>query len=54
MKMIYDNSNEFKDFKTNAHVVYYNSSEDLCNYFKIDKSKIKFNEPFCWMLLWQL
>ena len=37
---------EFKDFKTNAHVVYYNSSEDLCNYFKIDKSKIKFNEPF--------
>lgn len=37
---------EFKDFKTNAHVVYYNSSDDLCNYFKIDKCKIKFNEPF--------
>ena len=28
---------EFKDFKTNAHVVYYNSSDDFCNYFKIDK-----------------
>ena len=37
---------EFKDFKTNAHVVYYNTSDDLCNFFKIDKSKIKFNEPF--------
>lgn len=38
--------NEFKDFKTNAHVVNYNSSDDLCNYFGIEKNKIKFNEPF--------
>jgi UDP-N-acetylmuramoylalanine--D-glutamate ligase len=37
---------EFKDFKTRAHVVYYNNSDDLCKYFNIDKNKIKFNEPF--------
>ena len=36
----------YKDFKTSAHTIYYNSSDDLCNHFKIDKSKIKFNEPF--------
>jgi UDP-N-acetylmuramoylalanine--D-glutamate ligase len=37
---------EFKDFKTNAHVITYKNSDDLCKYFKIDKSKIKFKEPF--------
>lgn len=37
---------EFKDFKTNAHVITYNNSDDLCNHFKIEKSKIKFKEPF--------
>ena len=36
----------YKDFKTSAHTIYYNSSDDLCNHFKIDKTKIKFNEPF--------
>ena len=36
----------YKDFKTSAYTIYYNSSDDLCNHFKIDKSKIKFNEPF--------
>ncbi|WP_198305215.1 UDP-N-acetylmuramoyl-L-alanine--D-glutamate ligase [Arcobacter vandammei] len=38
--------NEFKDFKTDTHTIYYNSSDDLCLYFDIDKSKIEFNEPF--------
>ena len=37
---------QFKDIKTAAHVVTYNNSDDLCEYFKIDKSKIKFKEPF--------
>lgn len=37
---------EFKDFKTNAHVITYKNSDDLCKHFKIDKSKIKFKEPF--------
>lgn len=37
---------EFKDFKTNAHVITYSNSDDLCNHFKIEKSKIKFKEPF--------
>ena len=37
---------EFKDFKTDAHVITYNNSDDLCEHFGIDKSKIKFKEPF--------
>lgn len=37
---------EFKDFKTNAHVITYKNSDDLCKHFKINKSKIKFKEPF--------
>ena len=37
---------EFKDFKTDAHVITYNNSDDLCKHFVIDKSKIKFKEPF--------
>ena len=37
---------EFKEFKTNAHVITYNNSDDLCQHFDIDKSKIKFKEPF--------
>lgn len=37
---------EFKDFKTNAHTIYYSSSDDLCLHFNIDKNKIEFNEPF--------
>jgi UDP-N-acetylmuramoylalanine--D-glutamate ligase len=36
----------FKDIKTNAQIVTYKNSDDLCEYFKIDKSQIKFNEPF--------
>lgn len=38
--------NEFKDVKTKAFVITYNDSDDLCEYFNIDKSKIKFKEPF--------
>lgn len=37
---------EYKDFKTNAHVISYKNSDDLCKHFKIDKSKINFKEPF--------
>lgn len=38
--------NEFKDIKTNAHVITYCNSDDLCNYFGIEKNRIKFKEPF--------
>ena len=37
---------EFKEFKTDAHVITYSNSDDLCEHFGIDKSKIKFKEPF--------
>ena len=36
----------FKNFKTNAHVITYKNSDDLCEHFNINKSNIKFNEPF--------
>jgi len=38
--------NEFKDIKTNSHLITYNNSDDLCNQFGIEKNKIKFKEPF--------
>ena len=37
---------EFKDFKTNAHLITYKNSDDLCEHFNIDKNEIKFKEPF--------
>ena len=37
---------KFKKFKTNAHVITYKNSDDLCEHFNINKSNIKFNEPF--------
>ncbi|MDX3959394.1 UDP-N-acetylmuramoyl-L-alanine--D-glutamate ligase [Aliarcobacter skirrowii] len=37
---------EFEKIKTKAHTIYYSCSDDLCEEFKIDKSKINFNEPF--------
>jgi len=37
---------EFKDIKTDAHLITYKNSDDLCEAFDIDKSKIKFKEPF--------
>lgn len=37
---------EYAQIKTNATLVTYKNSDDLCNKFDIDKSKIKFKEPF--------
>ena len=37
---------EFKDFKTDAYVIKYRNSDDLCEHFNINKSEIKFKEPF--------
>jgi len=38
--------NEFKDVKTDAFVITYNNSDDICNYFGFKKDKINFKEPF--------
>ena len=37
---------EFKSYKTNAHVITYKNSDDLCNHFGFEKEKIRFKEPF--------
>ena len=37
---------EFKDFKTDAYVIKYRNSDDLCEHLNINKSEIKFKEPF--------
>lgn len=37
---------KYKDYKTKAYKITYKNSDDLCNKFDIDKSKIKFKEPF--------
>ena len=37
---------EFENIKTNAYLVTYDNSDDLSKSFEIDKSKIKFKEPF--------
>ncbi|WP_322900276.1 UDP-N-acetylmuramoyl-L-alanine--D-glutamate ligase [Poseidonibacter antarcticus] len=37
---------KYKDYKTKARKVIYKDSDDLCKKFDIDKSKIKFKEPF--------
>ncbi len=37
---------EFKDYPTNAYKIIYKNSDDLAKEFNIDKSKIKFKEPF--------
>lgn len=36
----------YKDIKTEAHVITYKNSDDLCKHFNIDKTQIKFKEPF--------
>ena len=36
----------YKDYKTKADKITYKNSDDLCKRFVIDKSKLKFNEPF--------
>jgi len=38
--------NEFKDIKTDAFVITYNNSDDICNYFEFKKDKVDFKEPF--------
>ncbi len=37
---------EFEDYETKAKKIVYTSSDDLCKIFNIDKSLIKFKEPF--------
>ena len=37
---------EYKDYETKACKITYSNTDDLCKKFNIDKSKIKFNEPF--------
>jgi UDP-N-acetylmuramoylalanine--D-glutamate ligase len=37
---------KYKDYETNAHKITYKNSDDLCEKFDIDKSKLKFKEPF--------
>jgi len=37
---------EFEDIKTDAFTIYYETSKDLSEYFKIDITQIKFQEPF--------
>ncbi|MFY4783744.1 UDP-N-acetylmuramoyl-L-alanine--D-glutamate ligase, partial [Aliarcobacter butzleri] len=37
---------QFEDLKTKAVVITYYDSDDLCEFFNIDKSKIIFKEPF--------
>ena len=37
---------EFKNYKTDAFVVTYKNSDDLCTHFEFEKEKIKFKEPF--------
>jgi UDP-N-acetylmuramoylalanine--D-glutamate ligase len=37
---------EFKDYPTSAMKITYKDSDDLCEYFNIEKKKIKFKEPF--------
>lgn len=37
---------KYKDLKTVCHLITYKNSDDLCEKFEIDKSKITFNEPF--------
>lgn len=37
---------KYKDIKTLCHLITYKDSDDLCNKFDIDKTKIDFKEPF--------
>lgn len=37
---------KYKDIETNAHVITYKDTDDLCDYFTIAKTQIKFKEPF--------
>lgn len=37
---------KYKDYPTSAFKIVYENSENLLNYFQIDKTKLKFKEPF--------
>ncbi|RXJ95705.1 UDP-N-acetylmuramoyl-L-alanine--D-glutamate ligase [Malaciobacter molluscorum] len=37
---------KYENYKTNAKLITYNNSDDLCKEFNIDKNEIKFKEPF--------
>jgi UDP-N-acetylmuramoylalanine--D-glutamate ligase len=37
---------KYENYPTNAFKVCYETSDDLCNFFNIDKTKINFKEPF--------
>lgn len=37
---------EFEDYPTKAYKIIYENSDDLCDKFDIDKSKVEFKEPF--------
>jgi len=37
---------KYKNTKTNAHIIYYDDSDSLAEYFDLDSSKIDFKEPF--------
>jgi len=37
---------KYKEYPTDAFKITYDSSEDLLNYFEMDKSQLKFKEPF--------
>jgi len=37
---------KYKDYKSDASKITYKDSDDLCKKFEIDKSKLKFKEPF--------
>ena len=37
---------KYKDYKTNAYKITYKNSDELCDKFDIEKSKLKFKEPF--------
>jgi len=37
---------KYKDYKSKAKLITYKNSDDLCKKFEIDKTKLKFKEPF--------
>ncbi|MGB3750270.1 MAG: UDP-N-acetylmuramoyl-L-alanine--D-glutamate ligase [Arcobacteraceae bacterium] len=37
---------KYKEYKSNANIIYYEKSEDLEKYFKLDRKRINFKEPF--------
>ncbi|RXJ87813.1 UDP-N-acetylmuramoyl-L-alanine--D-glutamate ligase [Arcobacter sp. CECT 8985] len=37
---------KYENYKTNAHLITYENSDDLCKIFEIEKNKINFKEPF--------